>query len=399
MSSHLVNRLRTSTSRSSWSLKLIVVVLLAVSGCADSDNGVDEHTGSLPVVSTSTTARTATTPIPTTAIPATTAASSTTSTQPTDSSTTDSPATDSPTTVASPARVPVECSQVSAGYDTLEIEAAGNSYIVDVYVPSRFEPGTPTPIVLNWHGLGSNGLEQSLLTAYDLLANEEGFIVVYPTGLSDPGVGRPSWELDQFDVTGRDDLAFANRLIDVMIADYCGDSERIYSTGMSNGGFFTSRLVCELSDRLAAAASVAGVSHFDGCRPSRAIPFIAFHGTADDVVPFAGGSSTLQGEAAGMDSTFFDQNMADEFAEFARDAGCAVDPKIVSISDSVLEYQYQGCDDAVQMSFYEIDGGGHTWPGSPFGSLLEVLMGPTTQDIAATDLGWELFRENTLSGQ
>lgn len=374
--------------------KLGVVIVLTASGCASSGSEPGDQAGSLPVVSASSDVQSTTTAMSTTATPETTTAPSTT-----DSSTTESSTTTEAAATQTTASAPVNCSGISAGYDTLSIEAAGNNYTVDVFVPSGFQTGVATPVVLNWHGLGSNGVEQSLLTAYDLLAEQEGFLVVYPTGLSDPGVGQPSWELDQFDVAERDDLAFANRLIDMMIADYCGDSERIYSTGMSNGGFFTSRLVCELSDRLAAAASVAGVSHFDGCSPSRAIPFIAFHGTADDVVPFAGGSSTLRAEAAGVDSTFFDQDMAGEFAEFAGDAGCDENPKIVSISDSVLEYQYQDCDDGVRMSFYEVNGGGHTWPGSPFGSLLEVLMGPTTQDIAATDLGWELFRENTLSGQ
>ena len=142
--------------------------------------------------------------------------------------------------------------------------------------------------MLNWHGLGSNGPEQAAFTGYEALAASEGFIVVHPTGVPSPDTDANSWELVDGQDLARDDIAFANALIDTLIDEWCADPSRIYSTGMSNGGYFTARLVCEVADRIAAASSVAGTFHPDGCSPARPVPYLAFHGTEDLVVPFDG---------------------------------------------------------------------------------------------------------------
>ena len=153
--------------------------------------------------------------------------------------------------------------------------------------------------MLNWHGLGSNGPEQAVFSGYETLAEEEGFIVVHPTGLGVDGGPQLVAAQRVRQRRGATISSFADALIDTVVDDWCGDPDRIYSTGMSNGGLFTAVLVCERADRIAAAVSVAGLTHADGCDPARAVPYLAFHGTDDDVVPFAGGGeSTL---LAGLD--------------------------------------------------------------------------------------------------
>ena len=166
---------------------------------------------------------------------------------------------------------------------------------------------------------------------------------------------------------------------------------------MSNGGLFTSRLVCERADRIAAAVSVAGTSHQPDCSPSRSVPYRAYHGTADDVIPFDGdGQSSLTAEIDDPRLTeFFAQVMPDEFAEFAADAGCVGDPTVVNVSDEVTRYDYVECD--VPMSFVEIADGGHTWPGSPLGPLLVEGLGYTTPDVSATADGWAFMSQHTLT--
>ena len=345
------------------------MTLLAASCGGNGELGADEAAAAVPATVPPTTEST-TTQAPTT--------------EPTTTSTTE-PAT-TPTALAS------SCPGLEPGASTITLSSGGNSYETRIYIPAGFEAGQPTPVVLNFHGLGSTGIQQVALTEYEALAKSEGFIVVHPTGLDIPGRGA-SWELDQTDIPDRDDLTYANELIDLMIEEYCGDTNRIYSTGMSNGGFFTSRLVCELADRIAAASSIAGVSHFEDCDPSRDVPFLAFHGTSDKVVPFSGGTSTL-GE--GVDG-FFDQVMPEEFAEFAADAGCSPEPELETVSDEVSRFDYVNCDGGTPMSFYEIAGGGHTWPGSPLGPLLTAFLGETTADINATELSWQFFSEHTLS--
>ncbi len=356
------------------------MMLLAASCGGKGELGPDEASAVVPASSTSTS-------LPTTAATAPPTTESATTQAPTTESTTTTTAAATTLTTLAPS-----CPGLEPGASTITVSSGGNSYETRIYIPSAFEDGQPTPVVLDFHGLGSTGIQQVALTDYEALAKSEGFIVVHPTGLNIPGRGA-SWELNQTDIPDRDDLAYASELIDLMTEEYCGDANRIYSTGMSNGGFFTSRLVCELADRIAAASSIAGVSHFEGCEPSRDVPFLAFHGTNDKVVPFSGGTSTL-GE--GVDG-FFDQVMPEEFAEFAADAGCSPEPDVEIISDEVSRFDYVDCDGDTPMSFYEIAGGGHTWPGSPIGPLLTAFLGKTTEDVNATKLSWKFFSEHTLN--
>ncbi len=294
-------------------------------------------------------------------------------------------------TVAPTATPAPDCADIEIGNTTYALKAAGATYEVVVFVPSSFDPAALTPVVLNWHGLGSNGSEQIALTAYNALAEAEGFIVAYPTGIPFPGTTNNSWELPGFEDPDRDDLAFAGALIDDLVERFCADSNRIYSTGMSNGGFFTGLLVCELGDRVAAAASIAGLSFPDDCVPDRAVPYIAFHGTADEVVLFDASDSDNDDGTALVAMV-----IPDEFAEFAEAMGCSSDQTETLIGTDVIRYDYSGCDNDVPLSFYEVTDGGHTWPGSPLGALLEGRLGRTTQTVSATELAWEFFKDKSL---
>jgi polyhydroxybutyrate depolymerase len=291
----------------------------------------------------------------------------------------------------------VECTSVEPGQHTFTLDAGGAIHDVQVFVPTSVDGAADPPLVLNWHGLGSNGGQQALFTGYEELAEAEGFVVVHPTGVPAAGDDRNSWELGQFDVPERDDVAFADALIDQMIEQYCVDESRVYSTGMSNGGLFTSFLVCELADRLAAASSVAGVTHHDDCNPGRAVPFIAFHGTADAVVPFDGTRSDSSLEGGDTPSAFFDQVMPDEFAEFAANMGCEPEARVDAFSADVTAHSYLGCDDDVPLIFYEIAEGGHTWPNTPVADLLPPQLGYTTLEIDATVDSWSFFEHHVLT--
>ena len=145
---------------------------------------------------------------------------------------------------------------------------------------------------------------------------------------------------------------------------------RVYSTGMSNGGFFTARLICEMADRIAAAVSVAGTYHPESCDPARDVPYMAIHGTQDAVVPYLGGESVLDGGGSDADlRVFFEQVMPEEFAEFAADAGCDVTTVDTNVGNDVIQHAYTGCDGDTPMIFDEVRGGGHTWPSSPMSSV------------------------------
>ncbi len=279
------------------------------------------------------------------------------------------------------------CGSLEPGVTSLTMTSGGADHRVRIFVPS--DPSDePLPVVVNWHGLGSTGEQQAIYSGYEVEAETGGFIVVHPTGVPAPGDGRNSWELVDTQDPTRDDMAFAADLFDMLVADWCADQERIFSTGMSNGGFFTARLVCEMPERLAGAISVAGVFHPPGCEPAEEVPFLAFHGTADAVVPFDGdGQSVLAEPGDSTTSEFFSQVMPEEFAEFAADAECGA-PVITEVSAEVVRYDYPDC--GVPMAFFEIVDGGHTWPGSPIAAATAAL-GFTTDDVSATVDGWAFF--------
>jgi polyhydroxybutyrate depolymerase len=265
---------------------------------------------------------------------------------------------------------------------------------VRVFVPSAYA-GSRSPVVIDWHGLGSNGPQQAMYSGYETVAEANGFLVVHPTGVADAG-GPNSWQLFPAAGRERDDLAFAGALIDELVANWCADPGRVYSTGMSNGGFFTARLICEMSDRIAAAVSVAGTYHPESCAPARDVPYVAIHGTEDEVVPYAGGGSTLMTDDAPDEfRVFFEQVIPDEFGEFAVDAGC--DGAVASDAGAdLIRHEYTGCDGDGPLIFYEVRGGGHTWPSSPMAALTEGALGYTTHDIDATRDGWAFMSQYRL---
>jgi len=340
---------------------------------ADSPAETDESTASEPDVATDDSADT---PVDETAVEA-------------DPTPTSEP---EPTVAPEPA-----CSALEPGTSEIELTVNGDTHQIFVFVPSSYDGATPMPTVLNWHGRGSNALEQIQYAGYESLAEEEGFMVVHPTALVSPEDTATTWELiDDQDET-RDDLSFADGLIDELIANWCADANRIYTTGMSNGGFFSARLICERADRIAAAVSVAGTYHLDDCEPSRPVPYLAFHGTDDVVVPFNGsGQSTLVDDPDAVSVEFFEQVMPDEFSEFAVDFGCDAEATPETIGTEVIRHDYTNCDNGIAMSFFEITDGGHTWPGSALGAALVDLLGYQTMDVDATVGGWEFMSQFSL---
>ena len=276
------------------------------------------------------------------------------------------------------------------------ISSGGNEYQYLAYVPGGLEG--PAPLVLNFHGLGGDGPGQAGYTGYRELAQREGFAVIHPSGLLiDSAPGLRSWELAQeaglnaqLDAV-RDDLQFVRDLLDEAAVQFCIDPERVYSTGMSNGGGFSSRLVCELADRIAAAFAVTLVTHPPGCMPSQPVAFAAVHGTADDIVPFYGtGESPVAALATTEEEReafreFFSQVMPDELAEFAADFNCQT-VSTSTIGEATMLTTYTDCDGGVEARFYAIEGFGHEWPNLP------------RDDFSASEEGWNFMSRFTLSG-
>ena len=365
----------------------LLVVVLLLAACRSGDDTV-----AVPTTPTSEAATTPATPPPATTVVAPSTAPALTTVPPP----TTLPPPAPPTTTAA---APTQCaSHVSGGVNEVTLNAGGETHDVRVFVPPLLA-GTQMPVVIDWHGLGSDGTQQAFYSDYETVAEEQGFIVVHPTGVAETPGGPNSWQLFPTPGGGRDDLAFAGALIDDLIANWCADPARVYSTGMSNGGFFTARLICEMADRIAAAVSVAGTYHPESCHPARDVPYMAIHGTADKVVPYLGGDSTLAGPGSdpGL-KVFFEQVIPDEFAEFAADYACDATTTDTAVGSDVTQHAYTGCDGDTPVIFDEVQGGGHTWPSSPLASFTDGALGYTTTDIDATRDGWAFMSQFTLPG-
>ena len=374
-------------------VSLAIVFVLIASGCSGADQDVAEQ----PLAAAGDEPTPTSTPAPTEA-PAPTATP-----EPTDVP--EPTAEPEPTEVAEPTAAPAAAPNpsgsgcgagVQPGITSESFEFEDRERVYEQVVPASYDDSTPMAVVLNWHGLGSNGVEQVGFSDYASLAENEGFIVIAPTGIPSPGDTRNSWELAPEQDPTRDDLAFANTLLDLVIATLCVDESRVYTTGMSNGGYFSSLLVCHMSERIAAAASVAALNHPDDCEPSRIVPYIGFHGTEDDVVPYDGsGESSL---APGEVIELFQLKILDEFTEFAVEAGCEVEPTVSDYSENVTAFDFGGCPNEVPMTFYEIEGAGHTWPGSLISLALSesIGLGITTNEINASQVSWDFFEQHAL---
>lgn len=161
------------------------------------------------------------------------------------------------------------------------------------YVPAIYNSSQAVPLVLNLHGYTSNGSQQSMYGNFKPIADTANFIVVHPDGTLDPYTNQPFWNFGIYGATVND-LGFLEALIDTISTHYMIDQNRIYSVGMSNGGFMSYALACQ-SNRFAAVGSVTGSmtnQMYDACTPSHPIPTIQIHGTADSVNPYNGNSTT-----------------------------------------------------------------------------------------------------------
>jgi len=285
-----------------------------------------------------------------------------------------------------------------------------------LYVPhANAPPNQGWPLVVDFHAWGSDSLGESFLTDFSSEAETEGFLVVYPEGYGqanagvvplpiDPGIGftfnaggccPAACALDKVD-----DVGFAVALVDYIAStEFTGvdvDRNRVYATGMSNGGFMSHRIGCEASEVFAAIAPVSGLLMNDtsyagvawsaqkySCAPKRAVPVLHFHGSADPLVPIAGNS--LLGFKTVKDTI---------------DAWRVING---AEGDGEVTYRrgYVSCEswgtDQNNVTYCLAQGAGHSWPGSHKGCLprLTPAVG-CTHDIDATKEIWQFFKRHTL---
>ena len=264
--------------------------------------------------------------------------------------------------------------------------SAGQTREYILYVPKSYDRAKPTPLVISIHGAANWPSFQMNLSQWNRLADEHGFIVVYPAG---EGGGPKTWFLRGERTPSRmPDVIFVSELMDELQASYNIDPARIYANGLSNGGGVTFALSCTLSHRIAAFGPVAAAvtKPLDWCADARPAPMIAFHGTGDRFTPYEGAKVWV---APGPFPS-----IPEWTASWARRNRCAPNPVESAAAADVTRLQYTDCADEAAVVLYTIKGGGHTWPGGT--PMPEWLVGPTTRSIDATSLMWAFFGQHPL---
>lgn len=255
-----------------------------------------------------------------------------------------------------------------------------------LYVPAAYNGTSARPLVFNIHGYTSNAQSQQLYANFMPIADTANFLVVHPQGTKDNN-NQPFWNAGISSLIVND-IQFLSNLIDSIKANYNIDLNSVYSCGMSNGGYMSQTLACELSNRIAAIASVTGsiftTQYGSNCHPTRPVPMMQISGTADGTVPYAGTSSSMPIDSVVKYWVRYNQcNATPNFSNVPNTNttdGCTAEHYIYpnGLSNSSVE-------------LYKIIGGGHTWPGAP------VNIGVTNQDFSASKEIWRFFRKYKLN--
>ncbi len=259
---------------------------------------------------------------------------------------------------------------------TVQVDGLTRTY--ELFIPAGYNATQPTSLVFNLHGYTSNAVQQYVYSDMNSVADTAGFIAVYPNGINN------AWNsFSNFSASSADDVRFISYLIVLIASQYNIDPARVYACGMSNGGFMSYRLACELDGRIAAIASVTGLTDagiMATCTNTRPLPVMQIHGTADATVPYNGGTGL-----GSVDSTvnFWKAKL-----------NCPANAVIDTLPDVNLQdgsravrFFYEPCDSSTQLILYKIINGAHTWPDAT------LTIGVTNRDFNASATIWNFFKQ------
>jgi polyhydroxybutyrate depolymerase len=277
---------------------------------------------------------------------------------------------------------------------TLTVGGRERSYLA--HVPKSYDGSRAFPVVLAYHGGGSNAAQMARFTGLNQTANRAGFLAVYPNGTG-ALANVLTWNGGNccaYAMRNKvDDVGFTRALLDDLARVVKVDPKRVYATGMSNGAIMAYRLASELSDRIAAIAPVAGPMGTEKCVPRRPVPVIHFHGTADEFAPFKGGRGKKS--LSGTESYSVEHSIR----AWVKANGCKERPVTVELPDRAKDgtratrKTYGGGKGGAEVVLIVIEGGGHAWPGRV--PLLKYL-GKPTRNVSANELMWEFFAKHPM---
>ena len=260
------------------------------------------------------------------------------------------------------------------GETTGELVFGGQQRTYHVYTPKTYRSDRPLPLVLAFHGYGSQGKDLANSSGFNSVAEQKGFVVVYPDGID------RRWNpFNQF-LTGVDDVGFVPALIAHIKHARAIDPHRVYAAGVSNGGFLVQRLACESSEIAAFASVVATLpSQLEGgCNPKMPVPILMINATDDRKVPWQGGNLGY-GSILSVPGTI---------AFWQRRNNCPVSPQVKQLTGDRVEIsRYPNCQGGSEVELVTLKGVGHVWPRG--GSGASTL-------INGSEEIWSFFQRHRL---
>ncbi len=261
-----------------------------------------------------------------------------------------------------------------------------------------YSGGRPAPVVILLHGGGGNAEYAVNMTQFDVVAEREHLIAVYPDGTGQTRL--LTWNASHCCSYARenkvDDVGFVSAIIDKLAASHRADPKRIYVTGMSNGAMMTHLIGRRLSTRVAAIAPVVGALFGDEPPPAGSVPAIIFVGADDKTVPGAGGAiggNRGDGPLGQLRRPPADHDVAPARAGaeyWAKADGCT-HPETSHPAGAVLVL-WTSCKEGAEVAFYTVSDNGHAWPGGRAG---RAEANQPTQAFSASEIMWAFFKRHT----
>lgn len=262
----------------------------------------------------------------------------------------------------------------------------------------------PRPAMIVLHGRRGADEPHRSSTSLDALAAREGFVAVYPAGIS----GVWNWPTRQASAeiplskagsAPADDLGFLTRLTEHLIAGRIADPARIYVSGASMGGFMTFGLMCARSERIAAAAALIATMterQVEECKPARAVPLVMLNGTLDRLVPWDGRKSGSGALLPVLETL----RLWTELHHCEGLSGSRVSrTEPAASTGGILTVRIDGTDCRLEgaLRFYRVEGGGHTLPSlRPQSDAEASRFGPRSTELETSEEVWAFLKRFKL---
>lgn len=255
----------------------------------------------------------------------------------------------------------------------------------NLFIPTGWDNSENLPLLMVLHGLTQTGSGVMEITNFNAIAQQDNFIVCYPSGLNN------AWNANMnVSISNADDIGFLENLISTLSSQYNLDQSRIYFCGFSNGGFMSMKMLCESDICIAGVAAVSSTMSdtvYNNCSNAPVSSILQIHGTADPVVPYDGSIST------GISVSSFLELWSNQF-------NCGTNTLTTDIPNSNIwdfstaqEITYNNCP-AGQLIHVKVLGGGHQWPGI---ETWNGGVGTINLDFYSPSFIWDFFKGKTCS--